>query len=40
MLKKLLFSYKPEQGMAVRGTGMALLAALYLFGCNGFYYTI
>lgn len=39
MLKKLLFSHKPEQGMAVRGTGLALLAALYLFGCVGFYYT-
>ncbi len=39
MLKKLLFSYKSEQGMAVRGTGLALLAAFYLFGCVGLYYT-
>ncbi len=39
MLKKLLFSYKPDQAMVVRGTGLGMLAALYLFGCWGLYHT-
>lgn len=38
MLKKLLFKHKTDQGMVVRGTGLALVAALLLFGCDGLYY--
>ena len=38
MLKKLLFKYKTDQGMAVRGGGLAMIAALLLFGCDGLYY--
>jgi len=38
MLRKLLFKHKTDQGMVVRGTGMALIAALLLFGCDGLYY--
>jgi preprotein translocase subunit SecE len=40
MLKKLLFKYKPEQGMVVRGTGLATVAALLAFGCWGLYFTV
>ena len=40
MLKRLLFKYKPEQGMVVRGTGLALIAALLAFGCWGLYFTV
>jgi preprotein translocase SecE subunit len=38
MLKKLLFKHKTDQGMVVRGTGLAMIAALLLFGCDGLYY--
>jgi len=40
MWQKLFFKHKPGQGMVVRGSGLAILAALYLFGCYGLYFTL
>ena len=40
MLKSLFFKHKPEQGLVVRGSGLAMIAALLLFGCYGLYYFV
>ncbi|MBN2491167.1 MAG: preprotein translocase subunit SecE [Planctomycetes bacterium] len=40
LLKKLLFKHKSEQGLVVRGTGLAAIAALLAFGCWGLYFTV
>ena len=40
MLKSLFFKHKPEQGLVVRGTGLAMISALLLFGCYGLYYFV
>jgi preprotein translocase subunit SecE len=38
MWKKLLFKYKSEQGLLVRGSGLGVIAALLAFGCWGLYF--